>query len=112
LLTRPEPIDALFFGSNNLAIEGMVYIRSLKIRIPQDLAIVCFDEANAYNLFYCPLTYVRQPLQEIGKKAVDLLLESMEKLETCDGVMLDAELVVRNSSMSIKEIDNPAIYTT
>jgi LacI family transcriptional regulator len=99
LLNDPEPIDALFFGSNNLAIEGMVYIQSLKIKVPQDLAIVCFDEANAYNLFYCPLTYVRQPLKEIGKKAVDLLLESVDSLQTCKSMILDAELVIRDSSM-------------
>jgi len=103
LLGKTTAIDALFFGSNNLAIEGMAYIQSLKIKVPEELAIVCFDEANAYNLFYCPLTYVRQPLLQIGQKAVEVLLASIKAPEALEHVILNAELVVNESSIPRKQ---------
>jgi len=99
LLNKADPIDAIFFGSNNLAIEGMAYIQSLKIKVPEELAIVCFDESNAYNLFYCPLTYVKQPLLQIGQKAVEMLLASIESSDTPQHVILDADLIVNASSL-------------
>lgn len=99
LLNQPEPIQAIFFGNNNLAIEGLIHIRSLNIRIPEDLAIVCFDESNAYNLFYCPITYIRQPLAKLGQAAVKLLIESIGNQErSTNNITLEAELIIQKSS--------------
>jgi len=99
LLNQPEPIQAIFFGNNNLAIEGLIHIRSLNIRIPEDLAIVCFDESNAYNLFYCPVTYIRQPLAKLGQAAVKLLIESIGNQErSTNNITLEAELIIQKSS--------------
>lgn len=99
LLNQPEPIQAIFFGNNNLAIEGLIHIRSLNIRIPEDLAIVCFDESNAYNLFYCPVTYIRQPLAKLGQAAVKLLIERIGNQErSTNNIILEAELIIQKSS--------------
>lgn len=99
LLNQADPIQAIFFGNNNLAIEGLIHIRSLNIRIPEDLAIVCFDESNAYNLFYCPITYIRQPLNRLGQAAVKLLLENLGNEErSTNNIILEAELIIQKSS--------------
>lgn len=99
LLNQAEPIQAIFFGNNNLAIEGLIHIRNLNIRIPEDLAIVCFDESNAYNLFYCPVTYIRQPLDKLGQAAVKLLLENIGNEErSTNNMTLEAELIIQKSS--------------
>lgn len=99
LLNKEERIDALFFGSNTLAIEGLAYIQSLKIKVPTDLAIVCFDEDNAYNLFHCSLTYVKQPLLDIGKKSVETLLASINDGSKNTSIILEGSLIVHESSM-------------
>ncbi len=100
LLNKKEPINALFFGSNNLALEGLAYIRSLKIKVPEELAIVCFDEDKAYDLFHCPLTYVKQPLVEMGKKSVETLLASIKEGSKHTSIVLDAELIINESSIN------------
>lgn len=101
LLNKSDAIDALFFGSNTLAIEGLAYLQSLKVKVPDELAIVCFDEDNAYNLFNCPLSYVKQPLQEIGKTSVEMLLKAIAEGSRNTGVVLDAELKIYESSMAV-----------
>ncbi|WP_316813251.1 LacI family DNA-binding transcriptional regulator [Pedobacter heparinus] len=104
LLNKSEAIDALFFGSNNLAIEGLAYLQSLKIKVPDELAIVCFDEDNAYNLFHCPLSYVKQPLYEIGRTSVEMLLKAIAEGSKNTNVVLDAALMIHESSMAVPEI--------
>lgn len=95
LLNQDKPVDALFFGSNVLAIAGLSHIRKLNIQVPEDLGVVCFDESNAYNLFYCPLSYISQPLLKIGQSAVELLLDL---IRTGD---LDVRRVVLNAALVI-----------
>ncbi len=72
-----QPADALFFATNSLAIEGLRYIIEKGIRVPEQLAIVSFDESEAFDLFHAPVTFIRQPIQEMGKAAVRLLLEQI-----------------------------------
>lgn len=98
LLHGGTPIDAIFLSSSNVAIEGLAYLRELGIRIPDDLGVVCFDETKAYDLFQYPLTYIRQPLKEIGETAVKLLLDSMNGQATTREVHLHSELIIRGSS--------------
>ena len=92
LLSGPEPVDALFFASNKLSTLGLKYINRLPIRVPNDLALCSFDQSDATELFYAPLTHIRQPLQEMGKQAVQLLLQSMTKGAKTTQLHLPAEL--------------------
>jgi LacI family transcriptional regulator len=98
-LTAPEVAsDALFFATNTLAINGLKHINRLRLRVPTDLAIVSFDEGEAFDFYYCPLTYVQQPVADMGKGAVQLLLEMMTNKNTsARSVLLDAQLIVRQS---------------
>ncbi|HJV78582.1 MAG TPA: substrate-binding domain-containing protein, partial [Paludibacter sp.] len=77
-LSNPNPVDAIFFTSNLLAISGLKYINSLGIKIPDQLAIVGFDETDAFDLFYVPISYVKQPMAELGSEALKLLLKTIE----------------------------------
>ncbi len=98
LCTGRKPADALFFATNSLAIEGLKYINELGIRVPEELAIVSFDEGEAFDLFYSPVTFVRQPILDMGREAVRVLLEQMgdTKKDTAQ-ISIDAELVIRRS---------------
>jgi len=99
LLNARKPADAIFFATNSLALEGLKYINELGIRVPEDLAVVSFDESEAFDLFYSPVTYVRQPILEMGKTAVRVLLDQIKDADKpAELVCINTELVIRKSS--------------
>lgn len=98
LLSLPEPVEAILFASNLLSTNGLKYLNTLKIKVPDDLAVISFDESEAAELFYAPLTHIKQPLQEMGTLATTMLLESIEKNNKITGINFEAELVERKST--------------
>lgn len=98
LLLLDEPIDAILFTNNVISTYGLKYINSMNIKVPEELGIVSFDESVAADLFYAPVTHIKQPLQEIGQLATEILLDSMENKEKIKQVNIDAEFVVRAST--------------
>lgn len=93
-----QPVDAIVFVSNSLSVYGLTQIKSLNIRVPQDLAVVGFDETEAYELFHTPLTYIRQPLQAMGQLAARVLLETLATPGQITQANLNAALVVQAST--------------
>ncbi len=91
-------VDAIFFATNTLAVIGLKYIDSLKYKIPDDLAIISFDQGEAFDFYYCPLTYVKQPLDELAKNAVKVLTRKIENPSARkEQICLSAQLIVRKS---------------
>ena len=103
-----EPIDALFFATNTLAVHGLKYIDQLQLKVPHNVAIVSFDEGEAFDFYYCPLTYLKQPLEEFGKQSVRILTEHIENSDLDEEhLQLEADLIVRKScGMSIDKKDD------
>jgi LacI family transcriptional regulator len=99
LLSLSQPVDSLLFASNILATYGLKYIHAMGIKVPDDLAIVTFDQMDASDLFYAPLTYLKQPIQEMGEMATKILLENIEKEKEIERISLEATLVIRNSTL-------------
>ncbi|RYY14972.1 MAG: LacI family transcriptional regulator, partial [Chitinophagaceae bacterium] len=98
LLARGVAVDSLLFASNRIAAIALKYIDELGIKVPEKLALVGFDETEIYDFFHVPITYVRQPLLEIGQTATRILLNNIDTTKTYEQVRLSAELVVRKSS--------------
>lgn len=101
LLTGSQPVEALFFTNNTVALHGLKHIQSLRLRVPDELAIVCFDETDALDLFSTPITHIRQPLQEIGQQATRILLENIDKSNKVTQVNLKAELIIKESTAQV-----------
>lgn len=102
LLHGRKPADAVFFATNSLAIEGLKYINELGVRVPEELAVVSFDESEAFDLYYAPITFVRQPILEMGKAAVRVLLEQIKDAERpAEQICIHTELVIRKSSSNL-----------
>jgi LacI family transcriptional regulator len=97
-LAGPSPIDALFLGSNKIAAASLKYLNTLSVRIPKDLAIVSFDQSEILDIFYSPVTYIRQPLQEMGEAALHLLMDQVNHSEHLSQIQFKAELVIREST--------------
>ena len=81
LVTSAQPVDSLIFATYGLAINGLVYLNERRLKVPSDLAIVSFGQAEGFDLYYCPITYMRQPLELLGKTAVQYLLAKLENPE-------------------------------
>jgi len=101
LLDFAQPPDALFAINDPTAIAAMQVIKAKGLRIPEDIAVVGFSNDYASDLIEPGLTTVAQPMREIGKIAVQLLLEQMEREVTDWKAMtktLKTQLIVRGSS--------------
>ena len=96
-------MDALFFSTNYLGIIGLQSINELKINIPNDLAVISFDDQEIFALYPPGITTVKQPTFEIAKSAIDILLAQMtnEKYDFSKIKMkIGAQLIERGSTVS------------
>ena len=92
-------VDALFFATNSISLSALKEIIRLGIRVPEDLGIVCFDESEAYDFFYSPITYVKQDMQGIGENAVQRIVQMVEKKDGKEiAQTIPASIVIRQSS--------------
>ena len=102
LLNLNEPVDSILFGSNSITNHAVKYINTLPLKVPDDLALISFDETEALDLFYAPITCVKQPLQEMGQQAINILLDNIhKKSEGLQQVNLKAELIKRASTKDV-----------
>lgn len=99
LLYNTPSVDAIFFATNTLALHGLKFLYKQNYRIPDDLAVVCFDEGEAFDFFYSPLTFVDQPLVEVGKEAVRIVVDQINSsTDSKRQISINSQLVIRRSS--------------
>ncbi|WP_448634394.1 substrate-binding domain-containing protein [Pedobacter panaciterrae] len=104
LFAQNPAMDALFFATNTLTLKGLKSLNKMQYRVPDDVAIVCFDESEAFDFFYSPLTYIEQPLLEMGKKAVQILIKNIaDKKSLNTQISIPSKLIVRQSSATVKK---------
>ncbi len=99
LLQTVNPFPTAIFASNDLSAFGaMDAARESGLRIPNDLSIIGFDDIPQASLVYPKLTTVRQPLEQMGRVAVKMLLEQIEdRSRSPQRVTLATELIIRDS---------------
>jgi len=102
LLRREPQIDAVFAFNDQMALGALKAARRLGRRVPEDLAVVGFDDVPEADYFCPSLSTLRQPLIELGSQAVRLLhnILTYKGEGTCppEQIVLQPELVVRSSS--------------
>ena len=74
LATNPKP-TALFAANNFVAIGALRALKEKNFRVPEDIAIVTFDDIPLAYMIEPFLTVATQPAREMGKQAMRLLLE-------------------------------------
>jgi LacI family transcriptional regulator len=100
-IKQHDGLDAIIFATNYLAINGLKAIRNLKLSIPDDIAVVGFDDNTHLYLFTPSITAVAQPVEEIAEEVVNQLLDALSdekenrKRRT---VTLPVKLIERDSS--------------
>ncbi len=71
-------IDAIFCASDNLAVDAIHALSEMGIKVPDDISVIGYDNVPISELFIPRLTSIGQPFKEMGKKAVDVLIDMIE----------------------------------
>ena len=101
LFELPEPPTAVFAFNDNLAIGAIQAARARGLRVPEDVSIAGFDDSDEAPLLTPGLTSVRQPLAEMGRIAVGMLMRLLDgRPVDALTVELPTRLVVRGSTVS------------
>ena len=95
LFARPAPPTALLAHSDRIAMRALDWLRGHGLSVPGDVSIVGFDGVPEAATSDPPLTTVSQPIRELGRRAVEVLIDRSGALHR---EMLDLELVLRASS--------------
>lgn len=100
LLDLPEPPTALYAIHDLVAIDALQAAIDRGLRIPDDIAIASFDGVPSTLVTTPPLTVVRQPIPEVGKQAVEMLLAHLNDPDhPAEHRILPVHLVVRQSTV-------------
>ncbi|MDR1981796.1 MAG: LacI family transcriptional regulator [Tannerellaceae bacterium] len=75
LLEEEQKVDGIFFATNSISMLGIKRLMELHITIPDDMKIVCFDKSDAFEFSNISIPYIQQPIKDLGRKAVDVLME-------------------------------------
>lgn len=102
LTSGPNTVDALFFTNCDMTGYALEKIYNLGIKVPEELAIVSFDDPHWFRFSFSPITAISQPIQEMGRQAVNLLMSKLQSLESDKNeyqyVVLPTGFVIRESS--------------
>jgi|AntRauTorcE11897_2_1112592.scaffolds.fasta_scaffold00509_3 LacI family transcriptional regulator len=91
-------ITAVFCASDTIAMGALLATRELGKKVPEDYAVVGFDDLSFAEFTYPPLTTIHQPIFQKGKIAAELLINEIEDEDTeRQKINLDPQLVVRDS---------------
>lgn len=102
LLQLPHPPTAVFTGNNLLTTGALRTIHEFGLNIPDDVAIVAFDEMEWMFVMKPPLTVVAQPTYEMGQRAAELLLKRIANLDLAPTeIILQPTIHLRGSSQFI-----------
>jgi len=98
LLGQNKMTDAIICATNALSVHGLICAKKNNILIPDDIAFVGFDGGECFDLYRSPLTYVKQPLEEMGKEAFRVLLDLINGSSKTSHIILNPTMIIRESS--------------
>jgi LacI family transcriptional regulator len=97
ILADGVTFDSVFTGDDESAIGVLLALRQAGRRVPEDIAIVGFDDSLFANTLLPPLTTVRAPTEQVGKQAVRQLVRMIQGEEVEARLVLSTELTIRQS---------------
>ena len=94
---RKVSCDAIAAANDEMALGVCSELASRGIRIPHDIAVTGFDDAEESSYVTPPLTTVRQPLYQIGMQAAEMILDCIEGIDVPRRVFLPTDVIIRQS---------------
>jgi DNA-binding LacI/PurR family transcriptional regulator len=102
LLALPDPPTAVFAESDEMAYGAIRAVRRSGLRIPEDVAIIGFDDHATAELM--DLSTIRQPVAQQGAKLAVELLACLQHARPATDFVLETELVVRGSTVAAASV--------
>lgn len=100
LASEKQHMDAVFFLTNYLGILGLECLKKLKLKVPEQMAFVSFDDHDIFRLHTPTITALAQPIEDIGRMAMQILLEEIKNgAQNSAHHLLEGELLIRESGL-------------
>lgn len=98
LVSRTHPhFDAIFTGDDDAAIGVLTALNEVGLRVPEDVAVVGFDDSRLSTFLNPPLTTVRAPTEEVGRTAMRLLFAQINE-QPAESVTLQPKGIILRRS--------------
>lgn len=96
-LFQSKKVDAVLFATNYLAISGLKVLKELGKKINQDLAVIGYDDHEAFELHTPSISTIQQPLEEIAETIIKLILSQLASKNKLPDqqVIIPAKLILR-----------------
>lgn len=99
LMTSEHPPTAIFAANDTMAVDAMIAVQGLGLRVPEDVAVVGYDDTTDAQLARPQLTTLRQPIEAMGKAAAHVLIRAItDPTAPPTRTILDCALIVRESA--------------
>lgn len=101
--SKNKNIDAVLFGAVQAGICGLKALTQLGLKIPEDVAVISFDDHDVFKLFAPPITAIAQPIEEIAGRIISLLLERLNPGQShsqSQKIVLNTEFKLRRSHVN------------
>lgn len=98
-LCMREPIDAIFCANDLMALGALAALRDQGIAVPDDVAVVGYDGVDGTAYYTPSLTTVQQPFEDLGRVALEVLVEALRTGGASTSHSISPSLQVRHSSV-------------
>ncbi len=97
-LLATASVNAIFFASNRIAVHALKYIQDQQIAVPQAIELIGFDENEVFDFIKPQLSFVKQPMLQLGQIATELLVDIIIQNKKEQLIFIPAELIKRGST--------------
>lgn len=103
LMALPSPPSAVFCGTDKLAIGAMKTLKELGTKVPEEISVIGFDDIAAAGTLDIPLSTVHVPYFEMGKAAVELLMEKIKTGQDIPARTLMTNFIMRQTTAKFRK---------
>ncbi len=97
ILARDRRPTAIFAASDEMAMGAIHELKTAGLRVPEDISVAGFDDIDFSEVFDPPLTTIRQPRQEMGRFAMEMVVRQLEEDILPEETILPFQLIERAS---------------
>lgn len=99
-LNEIEGVDGIFASSDLIAAQVIQVCNEIKIRIPEDIKLVGFDDVDISQLTTPRITTVHQPIKEMARLSIELIDAKYNNIEVDEKTILPIKLIIRESTVN------------
>ena len=99
-LNEIEGVDGVFASSDLIAAQVIQVCNEIKIRIPEDIKLVGFDDVDISQLTTPRITTVHQPIKEMARLSIELIDAKYNNIEVNEKTILPIKLIIRESTVN------------